>query len=140
MQLYKGYTKEQFSFLVNDTTLSSDDPLRYRKNLTKISKTKLSTILDRKTAVISDLSSGSLNKYEFSAGKDVLPEKGAAIKRFEYSPFGSELKKQTDIANNQQKFFKGQINVNNNSREDDAKIAKQKMMSKKKILVTKKKI
>ena len=33
MKLYKDYTKEPFSFLVNDTTLSSDNPLRFRKNL-----------------------------------------------------------------------------------------------------------
>ena len=33
MKLYKDYTKEPFSFLVNDTTLSSDNPLRFRKSL-----------------------------------------------------------------------------------------------------------
>ena len=33
MKIYKKYTKEPYSFLVNDTTLSSDDPLRFRKNL-----------------------------------------------------------------------------------------------------------
>ena len=33
MKLYKVCTKEQFSFLVNDTTLPSDNPLRFRKNL-----------------------------------------------------------------------------------------------------------
>ena len=33
MKLYKDYTKEPYSFLVNDTTLSSDNPLRFRKNL-----------------------------------------------------------------------------------------------------------
>ena len=33
MKLYKEYTKEPYSFLVNDTTLSSDNPLRFRKNL-----------------------------------------------------------------------------------------------------------
>ena len=33
MKLCKDYTKEQYSFLVNDTTLSSDNPLRFRKNL-----------------------------------------------------------------------------------------------------------
>ena len=32
---YKKYTAEPYSFLVNDTTLSSDDPLRFRKNLLK---------------------------------------------------------------------------------------------------------
>ena len=33
MKLYKGYTKETYSFLVNNTTLSSDHPLRSRKTL-----------------------------------------------------------------------------------------------------------
>ena len=33
MKLYKVYTKEPYSFLVNDTALSSDNPLRFRKNL-----------------------------------------------------------------------------------------------------------
>ena len=33
MKHYKNYTKEPFSFLVNNTTLSSDNPLRFRKNL-----------------------------------------------------------------------------------------------------------
>ena len=33
MKLYKDYTKEPYSFLVNDTTLSSDNPLQFRNNL-----------------------------------------------------------------------------------------------------------
>ena len=33
MNIYKKYTKEPYSFLVNNTTLPSDDPLRFRKNL-----------------------------------------------------------------------------------------------------------
>ena len=33
MQIYKKCTTEPYSFLVNDTTLPSDDPLRFRKNL-----------------------------------------------------------------------------------------------------------
>ena len=33
MELYKDYTKEPYSFLVNDTTLPYDNPLRFRKNL-----------------------------------------------------------------------------------------------------------
>ena len=33
MQIYKKCTTEPYYFLVNDTTLPSDDPLRYRKNL-----------------------------------------------------------------------------------------------------------
>ena len=33
MKIYKKYTKEPYSFLVNDTTLPSDDTLKFRKNL-----------------------------------------------------------------------------------------------------------
>ena len=33
MKLYKDYTKEPHSFLVKDTTLLLDSPLRFRKNL-----------------------------------------------------------------------------------------------------------
>ena len=34
--IYWKYTAEPYSFLVNDTTLSSDNPLRFRKNLYNI--------------------------------------------------------------------------------------------------------
>ena len=33
MKIYKKCTAKRYSFLVNDTTLPSDDPLRFRKNL-----------------------------------------------------------------------------------------------------------
>ena len=33
MKIYKKCTAEPYSFLVNDTTLRSDNPLRFRKNL-----------------------------------------------------------------------------------------------------------
>ena len=33
MKLYKNYTKEPYSFVVNNTTLSSDNPLRFRKSI-----------------------------------------------------------------------------------------------------------
>ena len=35
MKIYKKSTTEPYSFLVNGTTLSSDDPLRFKKNLLK---------------------------------------------------------------------------------------------------------
>ena len=59
--------------------------------------------LDKQTAKISALSSGNVSKYEFLTGKDVLPEKelvekAAALKRFEYSPLGKELKAQNSAA------------------------------------------
>ena len=33
IKIYKKYTAEPYSFLVNDTTLPSDNPLRFSKNL-----------------------------------------------------------------------------------------------------------
>ena len=33
IKIYKKYTARPYSFLVNDTTLPSDNPLRFRKNL-----------------------------------------------------------------------------------------------------------
>ena len=33
MKLYKECTKEPYSFLLNDITLSSDNPLQFRNNL-----------------------------------------------------------------------------------------------------------
>ena len=51
-----------------------------------------------------------MSKYEFVIGKDVLPEKVATMKRFEYSPLSKELKAQSDIAKKRywglNKFFK----------------------------------
>ena len=32
MRLYKDYTNEPYLYLVNDATLSSNNPLRFRKN------------------------------------------------------------------------------------------------------------
>ena len=36
INIYKKCTDKPYSFLVNDTTLVSDDPLRFRKNLDNI--------------------------------------------------------------------------------------------------------
>ena len=90
-----------------------------KQSITKLRKTKLSA-----------LSSQNVGKYEFLTSEDVLPEKGlsekdATIKKFEYSPSGSEMKKQTGITKDQYKIFKDQINV---------LIALQKMMSRQKMV------
>ena len=36
INIYKKDTDERYSFLVSDTTLASDNPLRFRKNLYNI--------------------------------------------------------------------------------------------------------
>ena len=53
--------------------------------------------LDRKTAKTSASSSGNVSKYEFSTGKDVLPQKdllenAVVIKIFDSSPLVCELR------------------------------------------------
>ena len=35
IKIYKTCTAESYSFLLNDATLASDNPLRFRKNLLK---------------------------------------------------------------------------------------------------------
>ena len=92
----------------------------------KIEQNKAQYDLDRQAAKISVLSSGNVGKYEFLISKNVLLEKvllekATAIKKFEYSPLGSELKKRTGLAKDQYRLFIDQINVINNNRENDVK-------------------
>ena len=68
----------------------------------KIGQSKIQYDLDRQTTKVLALSSGNISKYEFLTGEDVLPEKqllekAEIIKKFEYSPLGSELKKKIVI-------------------------------------------
>ena len=68
----------------------------------RIEQNKAQYSLNRQTTIILVLSSRNVGKYEFLTGQDVLPEKdllekAASVKRFEYSSFGCELKKETDI-------------------------------------------
>ena len=78
----------------------------------KIEQNKAQYELERQTAKISALSSWNVSKYEFLTDKDVLAEKdflekAVALKRFEYSPLGKELKAQTSDAEKQyQKVIK----------------------------------
>ena len=47
IKIYKTCISEPYSFLVNDTTLLSDNPLRYRKNLLKYIYNKTMTMMIR---------------------------------------------------------------------------------------------
>ena len=63
-----------------------------------IKRNKAQYNLERQTAKLSALSSGIISIYKFLTDKDVflkkdLLENYAALKRFEYSPLGKELKK-----------------------------------------------
>ena len=71
MKIYKKCSTEPYSFLVNDTTLPSNDLLSFRKNKTITNKTmttedqikdeKLEYDIYREAAKISVLSSGKIN-------------------------------------------------------------------------------
>ena len=76
MKLYKDYTKKPYSFLVNDTTLPSENPLRFGRTYYEISicerikainykikQNKAQYDLDRQTTKISALSSANASKY-----------------------------------------------------------------------------
>ena len=76
----------------------------------KIEENKAQYNLDRQTAKVSASSSGNVSKNEFLTDKDVLREKdllerAAALKRFEYSPLGKELKNQTSVTEKQYQSF-----------------------------------
>ena len=86
----------------------------------KFEQSKAQYDLGRQTAKMFALSSENVSKYEFLTGKDVLLEKkdllekAAAIKRFEYSPLGKELKNQTSVAEEQYQNFDNVFESNKN--------------------------
>ena len=71
-------------FLVSDTTLASDNPLRFKKDLLgriqnlilviddKIRDEKLQYDIDRETAKILASSSGKIDKYEYLTDAEIL--------------------------------------------------------------------
>ena len=108
---YKEYTAETYSILLNNTTLSSDNPLRFRKNLLKWIYNKMMTIDDQtkdeklqydinwEAAKISALLSGKSNKYEYLKGEEILPSNQKQIiekAKFPYSPLGQAFEKKTN--------------------------------------------
>ena len=118
MNIYKQCTTEPYSFLVNDTTLPSDDPLRFRKNLLgqyiikimtiedQIKDEKLQYDINREAAKISALSSGKIDKYEYLTGEEILPSNQQQIiqqAKFVYSPLGKALEKQIKTIEDQGK-------------------------------------
>ena len=87
-------------FFVNDTTLTSDNPLRFRKNLFEQTIRYYIAIqydINRETAKISALSSGKIHKYEYLTGEDILPSSQQQIieqTKFTYSSLGKAFEKQ----------------------------------------------
>ena len=108
MNLYKKCTGKPYSFLVIDTALASDNPLRFRKNLLerisklimaindKIKDEKLSGNINREAAKISALSSGKIYKYEYPTSEEILPSDQSRIEqtKFTYFPLGKAFEKQ----------------------------------------------
>ena len=116
IKIYKKYTVEPYSFLVNDATLPSDDPLRFRKSPLKYNKIitikdqirdeKLQYDINREAAKISALSSGKIDKYEYLTGKEILlPNQQQIVEqaKFTYSPLGKTFEKQTKTIEDQEK-------------------------------------
>ena len=54
LNIYKKCTAEPYSFLVNDTTLPSDDSLRFRKNLIKFTYSPLGKAFEKQIKTIED--------------------------------------------------------------------------------------
>ena len=118
IKIYKKCTAEPYSVLVNDTTWSSDNPLRFTKNLLEyISKNKHviwswllmikfemkyysmnKGIENREAAKRSALSSDKINTYEYLTGENILPSNQKQIieqGKFKYPPLGKAFEKQT---------------------------------------------
>ena len=106
IKIYKKYTAEPCSFLVNDATLASDNPLKFRKIFSVYSKImtiddqirdeKLQYDINREAAKISALSSNKIGKYEYLTGEEILPSNQKQITeqaKFIYSALGKEFEK-----------------------------------------------
>ena len=107
IKIHKKYTADPYSFLVNDTTLASDNPLRFRKIFLtdnkimtindRIKDQKLQYDITREAAKISALSSGKIDKCEYLTGEEILPSNQQRIieqAKFTYSPLRKAFEKQ----------------------------------------------
>ena len=85
MNLYKKLSVKPYSFLLTDTTLASDNPLCFKKNLLEriyklIMKTndksrgeKLQQNINKEAVKISAFSSRKIDKYEYLTGEEISP-------------------------------------------------------------------
>ena len=84
MNLYRKCIAKQYSYLVIDAILASDNPLSFRKNLSKIILKLIMTIddnlrdekmqydINRKAEKISALSSAKIDKYEYITVEEIF--------------------------------------------------------------------
>ena len=150
IKIYKKCAAEPYSFLVNGTTLPSDNPLRFRKNLSEenfeiiydkiitiedqIRDEKLQYNINREAAKISVLSSRKIDKYEYLTVGEILPSNQHQIieqAKFTYSPLGKAFEKQTKTIEDQ---GKNQIEAIQDNKKQLANINKD---YKKKLLLSK---
>ena len=90
----KSLLQNHILFLVIETTLSSDNSLRIRKNLLE---TMQKRDINREAAKISAVSSGKIDEYEYLRGEEILPSDQTRIieqTKFTYSPLGKAFEKQ----------------------------------------------
>lgn len=111
LKLYRKHTDKQYSFFTIDTTLHSNNYLKYRKTIIKymsimtkkdqmqIFNNKIKQInsdydFEKTSAVISALSSKDIDKYELLTG-DHLGIRPSVIDnaKFDYSPLGKVFNK-----------------------------------------------
>ena len=110
IKIHRKCTAEPYSFLVNDTTLSSDYYLRFRKKILKeiynkimiiddqIEDEKLQDDINREAEEILALSSGKIDKYEYLTGEEILPSDQKQIieqVKLTYSPLEKDFEKET---------------------------------------------
>ena len=116
MKIYKNMPP--YSFLVNDTTLPSDNSFRFSKNILEwiynkimptgdqIKNEKLQYDINRKAAKISALSSGKIDKYEYLTGEQIsLSNQKQIIEQAKctYSPLGKTFEKQAKTIEDKKK-------------------------------------
>ena len=107
----KKCTPKPNSFLAIDTTLTLDNPLRFRRSLLeriwklivtiddKIRDEKLQHDINREEAKISAFSLDIIDKDKYHTGEEVLSPDQNRIKeevKFTYSPLGKSLVKTTE--------------------------------------------
>ena len=110
MNFYKKCTAKPFSFLVTDTTLSFDNPLRFPRNLLRRIWKPIKTIDDkirdenllysitREAAKTSALASEKNDIYEYLMCGEILPSNERKLikqAKFVYSPLELFIEKQT---------------------------------------------
>ena len=134
MKIYRQCTKESYSFLTIDTTLSASDPLRFRKIcfvLIKMTVTNQIKILDRKikqneaqydlnrkAAKISAFPSRNLDKSQYLTGED-LNYKPSTVEqaKFDYSPLSKFFNKGLKEEDKKEGLLKRLKNIEDKSEE-----------------------